>query len=646
MKILAATIQNFLTIKEGKVSLADRGLVLIQGENQRDTSADSNGAGKSSLPDAVCWALYGITARGEDGDKVVNLSAKKDCRVALDIEDGDDIYRIIRHRKHKQHKNLVQLLKLDPSGAITDLTKGTNALTQVEIDKVIGCSYDVFKSAVYAGQEMMPDLPGMTDKQLKLLIEEASGATLLEVAYKEANTRTQAAKGILDTIQSQVNLQSTRLTDAQSRFATLKTSHADYESKRADLGNEIKQLARNERDLAQEKADELTKFDRAATVAVITTLEKKIDGVTGEREKEKELEAKVSGETLNVRMHANNAQRFKDQAEREKKEHEDAKHQIGCPCNSCSKPITAEDVKPVRDAIAVRYRASAQAYSEHKKLLEDAQKSLKSVTDELSKHRASMTDLSATNASLRDMQRDLATMDRLEREKALHIANAQSHVARFKEVQGAENPFTKQISSMEGEIHDIEQRLEKLAKELEEAIEKVKACETVAKVFSPAGVRAFMLDEVTPFLNDQTAKYLGTLSDGNIQATWTTLVPDSKGNLKEKFSIEVVHAEGGDTFKSVSGGEKRKVRIAAALALQDLVARRATKPIELFIGDEIDDALDTAGLERLMQILEEKAKERGSVFVISHNSLRDWISNVLIVKKAAKWESTIEEVTA
>ena len=47
-----------------------------------------------------------------------------------------------------------------------------------------------------------------------------------------------------------------------------------------------------------------------------------------------------------------------------------------------------------------------------------------------------------------------------------------------------------------------------------------------------------------------------------------------------------------------------------------------------------------------MQILEEKAKERGSVFVISHNSLRDWISNVLIVKKAAKWESTIEEVTA
>jgi DNA repair exonuclease SbcCD ATPase subunit len=114
-------------------------------------------------------------------------------------------------------------------------------------------------------------------------------------------------------------------------------------------------------------------------------------------------------------------------------------------------------------------------------------------------------------------------------------------------------------------------------------------------VFSPTGVRAYLLDEVTPFLNEQTAKYLGTLSDGNLTATWTTLVKTAKGDLREKFSIEVTNVTGGETFKGISGGEKRKVRIACALALQDLVARRASKPIELFIGDEIDDALDSRG---------------------------------------------------
>ncbi len=40
------------------------------------------------------------------------------------------------------------------------------------------------------------------------------------------------------------------------------------------------------------------------------------------------------------------------------------------------------------------------------------------------------------------------------------------------------------------------------------------------------------------------------------------------------------------------------------------MASRASKNIELFIGDEIDDALDTAGLERLMGILSKSARAR------------------------------------
>jgi DNA repair exonuclease SbcCD ATPase subunit len=87
------------------------------------------------------------------------------------------------------------------------------------------------------------------------------------------------------------------------------------------------------------------------------------------------------------------------------------------------------------------------------------------------------------------------------------------------------------------------------------------------------------------------------------------------------------------------------VRIACALALQDLVARRATKPIELFVGDEIDDALDPAGIERLTTILEEKARERGSVFIISHSDLKDWIRNTITVTRKDKM-ATFEESVA
>lgn len=65
-----------------------------------------------------------------------------------------------------------------------------------------------------------------------------------------------------------------------------------------------------------------------------------------------------------------------------------------------------------------------------------------------------------------------------------------------------------------------------------------------------------------------------------------------------------------------------------------MVASRATKPINLFMADEIDDAIDPPGLERLMGVLDRKAKERGTVLVISHNSLSDWIDNVITVTKS------------
>ncbi len=69
------------------------------------------------------------------------------------------------------------------------------------------------------------------------------------------------------------------------------------------------------------------------------------------------------------------------------------------------------------------------------------------------------------------------------------------------------------------------------------------------------------------------------------------------------------------------------------MALQDLISTRATKAIKLWIGDEIDDAIDAAGLERLMVLLEQKAKEVGTVLIISHNDIRDYVRNEIIVEK-------------
>ena len=298
MRLLSVTIHNFMAISRAEVKLADRGLVLVQGVNDDESSATSNGAGKSSFADALCWCLYGTTARGEAGDQIVNRFVGKDCSVAMSVQDGPHDYLITRYRKHKTHKNQLKVKQIILGfEAWTDLTKGTEKLTQEVINQIIGCSFEVFTGAVYAGQEKMPDLPGMTDKTLKMLIEEASGATLLEAAYDEAQTRLRAIKAEVEAsdelrvrVQILVEENETRLEDAKAgkttfekdRLEAVKVIHAkatvtksQYEAlkvkidagdREVDLKHEIKVLDDAIAAVESERKTEKTILGRLSTL--------------------------------------------------------------------------------------------------------------------------------------------------------------------------------------------------------------------------------------------------------------------------------------------------------------------------------------------------------------------------------------------
>lgn len=648
MKLKSITIDNFLAIGHAEITLADRGLVLVQGQNDYESSADSNGAGKSSIADAISWVNYGITARGEGGDDIVNNDAGKDCRVLEYIEDDGALFEVARHRKHKKGKNGLTIKQVDPvTGAvINDLTKGTDKLTQGVLEQILGCSWEVFCGAVYCAQEKFPDLPGMTDKQLKMLIEEASGATILEACYLTANTQVRDAERAFTDATAQLVTIGRQVRDAEETLDVYRGNQTDWEAERKGdllvLGTSGRAKKKEIEDL---EADIAAIGDEKLIRDEIAKLDAQIASVGKEQAQDR-----TNTSSAQIAIRKADATRIafdqaKNALEQARQYLADLDHQVGCPCSSCDRPFSAEDIEPAKklanDKVADAMRNVALA----KRDAEDAARAHKSAVDARDAYRASMTDVSAANAAKAPLQSQLNQIAA----GKLALARAQTElkgiVAQIKAKRDETNPWTGEIERQEKRLEEAKNR-----HSFVEADEKLKAqdhkvAKHIADVYSPTGVRAFLLDDVTPFLNDQTAKYLGTLSDGNIAATWTTLVKNAKGELREKFSIEVENANGGKKFGLVSGGEKRKVRVACALALQDLVARRATKPIELFIGDEIDDALDRAGQERLIQILEEKARERGSVFIVSHAELRDWIRNIITVKRTGP-RSTIEEETA
>ncbi|CAH5549008.1 TPA: AAA family ATPase [Klebsiella pneumoniae] len=629
MKFLTLEVENFMALANAKVELDQRGLVLIQGVNAGDSSAASNGAGKSTLMNSLMWCIYGETSHGVKGDDVLSTGHEKNCRVKVTIEDEGKRYAIIRHRKHKEFKN-----RLIVRGEDGDMTKGKDSLTQEFVERLIGASKEVFMASIYASQEAMPDLPGMSDKNLKTIVEEAAGVDRLTKAYAIARERANAAAARMETTKTKMDACLSLVESAQNELESAKTSSEAWERDRSERLD----VARADLVGAEVTLTEVEMELRSLPEQIRDTenaIGKEREKLASKEEHDAKL-VKVRGAITDIRASIRITENIQKEAMQRarafKVKAEEVNTKVGEPCPTCGKAYCVEDLSTVKESFVEQARseisqaqASATSVAKYQEHLEKALKIESSLV-------ASTPDVSAIISRIEQLTKELGMLRHREKEvvavEAL-VARARSEVDR---ITKENNPFLAVIKRHEESLAANKSNYGVLKTELKNIQEQALLLDKARQVYSPAGVRSHILTSVTPFLNAQTAEYLNTLSDGNIVAEWSTMESTKKGEWRDKFNISVRKIGASKTFQTLSGGEKRKVRIACSLALQDLVASRASKNIELFIGDEIDDALDTAGLERLMGILEAKARERGTVMIISHKEMKSWFRETITVE--------------
>lgn len=629
MKFLTLEVENFMALANAKVELDQRGLVLIQGVNAGDSSAASNGAGKSTLMNSLMWCIYGETSHGVKGDDVLSTGHEKNCRVKVTIEDEGKRYAIIRHRKHKEFKN-----RLIVRGEDGDMTKGKDSLTQEFVERLIGASKEVFMASIYASQEAMPDLPGMSDKNLKTIVEEAAGVDRLTKAYAIARERANAAAARMETTKTKMDACLSLVESAQNELESAKTSSEAWERDRSERLD----VARADLVGAEVTLTEVEMELRSLPEQIRDTenaIGKEREKLASKEEHDAKL-VKVRGAITDIRASIRITENIQKEAMQRarafKVKAEEVNTKVGEPCPTCGKAYCVEDLSTVKESFVEQARseisqaqASAASVAKYQEHLEKALKIESALV-------ASTPDVSAIISRIEQLTKELGTLRHREKEvvavEAL-VARARSEVDR---ITKETNPFLAVIKRHEESLAANKSNYGVLKTELKNIQEQALLLDKARQVYSPAGVRSHILTSVTPFLNAQTAEYLNTLSDGNIVAEWSTMESTKKGEWRDKFNISVRKIGASKTFQTLSGGEKRKVRIACSLALQDLVASRASKNIELFIGDEIDDALDTAGLERLMGILEAKARERGTVMIISHKEMKSWFRETITVE--------------
>jgi len=158
----------------------DKGeLTLVLGENLDlggDGSGSRNGTGKTTIVNALSYAIYGNALTNIKRDNLINKINGKGMLVSIDFEKDGVEYSIHRGRKPNVLKFTVNGTEQEPTD--TDEAQGDSRETQKDIEALFGMSHDMFKHILALNTYTEPFL-SMKNNDQRAIIEQLLGITML-----------------------------------------------------------------------------------------------------------------------------------------------------------------------------------------------------------------------------------------------------------------------------------------------------------------------------------------------------------------------------------------------------------------------------------------------------------------------------------
>jgi DNA repair exonuclease SbcCD ATPase subunit len=188
------TVRNFMSVGNATqgVNFDRKDLTLVLGENL-DLGGDGsrNGTGKTTIINALSYALYGNALSNIRKDNLVNKTNAKHMLVSLDFEVNNKEYRIERGRK----PNILKFYVNNEEQSVSDEAQGDSRETQDAIERILGMSHDMFKHILALNTYTEAFLSLKANDQ-RTIIEQLLGITLLSERaerIKELNKQTKDA---------------------------------------------------------------------------------------------------------------------------------------------------------------------------------------------------------------------------------------------------------------------------------------------------------------------------------------------------------------------------------------------------------------------------------------------------------------------
>lgn len=188
------TVKNFMSVGNATqaINFDRRDLTLVLGENL-DLGGDGsrNGTGKTTIINALSYALYGQALTNIRRDNLINKTNAKAMLVSLDFHINGVDYRVERGRK----PNIFKFYVNSEEQSADDNSQGDSRETQAALERILGLSHDMFRHVVALNTYTEPFLALKANDQ-RVIIEQLLGITLLSERadrVKELNKNTKDA---------------------------------------------------------------------------------------------------------------------------------------------------------------------------------------------------------------------------------------------------------------------------------------------------------------------------------------------------------------------------------------------------------------------------------------------------------------------
>jgi DNA repair exonuclease SbcCD ATPase subunit len=672
------TVKNFMSVGNATqgINFDRNDLTLVLGENL-DLGGDGsrNGTGKTTIINALSYALYGNALSNIRKDNLVNKTNGKNMLVSLDFSVDRQEYRIERGRK----PNVLKFYVNNEDKSSTDDAQGDSRETQEVIERLLGLSHDMFKHILALNTYTEPFLSLKANDQ-RTIIEQLLGITQLSERadrIREINRETkesitqeefriraeqEANKRIEEQIESlrrrQVMWQKkydSDVADLVARYTDLVQvniklelqAHKDLavwneQTKQQETYNSLaarstawKQKHHTECQTAGRAYNDKNSINIETELAAwsqlaaynqqakdIAELQKLIDRCVQDENKEVKLVEKLRAEIEELRDHKCYAcgQDFHDAnhesvlASKEKALQEAALQALATNTQWIEHTDALLKLGELGTMPTTHYNTEAEAIR-HASELAGLKQTMDAKEAEVDPFAEQLAELTEVNPG-----RQPVTHYDTEAEAIKHSSQVDSLLQQITTKHGETDPYGEQITDMQ--VHALKEvsynRLNELVR-LQEHQDFLLKLLTSKDSF----IRKKIIDQNLSYLNNRLTHYLD-----RIGLPHTVTFQNDLTVMIEELGREL-------DFDNLSRGERNRLILSMSWAFRD-VFESLYQPINLlFIDELIDSGLDTAGMESSLAILKHMSRERHkSVWLVSHrDELAGRVENILRVVK-------------